>query len=259
MKLHGRITFFGEHLIKQNLTHCLCVKSKLYLSDEYQFKTIGNQTYIKQYDETIPVLKQHGIDKFSTIYGNLPLGFGLSSSTILSILHLKSSARHDLIKIVDEKMHGFSPSDLDYTSIVKQENGFYGFGKWIPIIGFTPIYSLVLVPKEENSTLVEVKIKIKDSIPTQIKLVESLMEKLKTTGALDLDLFLEHCKTLLSCRIYSDSATQIISDLIGKNIPSKCIGGLYDRAILILHNNVQDKYSCEETIVQNYSFAKIIE
>ena len=32
MKLHGRITFFGEYLLKENLSYCLCIKSKLFLS-----------------------------------------------------------------------------------------------------------------------------------------------------------------------------------------------------------------------------------
>lgn len=259
MKLHGRITFFGEHLLKDNLSYCLCVKSKLFLSNDKKYKIIGDHNYSQEKDDTIPALNRLGINNFSSVYGNLPLGYGLSSSTILSILHLKSRSRKDLIQIVDKEMHGFSPSELDYVSIVKQENGVYGFNKWYQLIHFMPIYSLVIVPKESQRSLIEVKSKLFNSQERQIKLTKQLFKLLISTGNLDLNLLYEYCQVLMSCKVYSENAMEIIVDLISKGIPCKCIGGLYDKALLVVHPDSNSKVLCDNFISENYKYSKILE
>jgi len=259
MKLHGRITFFGEHLLKNNQSYCLCIKSKLFLSNEQQYDKIGNSNYSKDKDGTIPSLISMGISNFSNIYGNLPLGYGLSSSTILSILHLKSNSRKDLIRIVDKEMNGFSPSELDYISIVKQENGVYGFGEWYSLIHFQPIYSLIIVPKERQRTLAEVKSKLYESQEPQIKLTKNLSQLLISTGDLDFDLLYEYCQLLMSYKIYSSNAMEIIEDLISQGISCKCIGGLYDKAILVVHSDAESKILCDRYISDNYKYSNILE
>ena len=148
MKLHGRITVFGEYLLKENLSYCLCLKSSLFLSNETEDSNSIHSSYDEAKDETIHLLRNLGIKIFSKIYGNLPLGYGLSSSTILSMLHLNSMERQEIIALVDKEINGFSPSELDYTSILKQANGIFGFGNWQQLKYFHPSYSLLVLPKE---------------------------------------------------------------------------------------------------------------
>jgi len=259
MKLHGRITFFGEYLLKENLSYCLCIKSKLFLSNEEQYESIKHPTYSNSKDKTIPMLQSLGVNSFSKIYGNLPLGYGLSSSTILSLLHLNSAERKDLIEIVDKEMNGFSPSELDYTSITKQENGVYGFGNWFPFQNFQPVYSLVVIPKEGKRNLPKIKSKLVASQPQQIKLTKELFQQLSSVGELDFNLLFEYSQLLLSCKIYSDQTHNIASTLLDKNISCKCIGGIYDTALLVLHPDNTSKLECDKFILDNFNFASIIE
>lgn len=259
MKLHGRITFFGEYLLKDNLSYCLCIKSKLFLSNEQQYKHIEHPTYSHDKDKTIYFLRKHGVTNFADIYGNLPLGYGLSSSTILSLLHLNSQYRKKLIENVDKKMHGFSPSELDYTSITKQENGVYGFGMWQPFKNFKPCYSLLVIPKEEKRNLTEIKKKMNKSKERQIALTNDLFKILASTGNFDFSLLFDYCKLLLSYEVYSEGALDIAANLIAKGISCKCIGGLYDKAILIIHSDDSAKIKCDKYILTHYNFASILE
>lgn len=258
MKLYGRITVFGEYLLKENLSYCYCIKSKLFLSNSSADSGFVHPSYDQDKDGTVPFLKNAGVLHFGNIYGNLPIGYGLSSSTILSLLHLNSSQRQDLIKSIDKAMCGFSPSELDYISITMQENGVLGFGKWYPIIDFQPSYSLLIVPKERKRILTEINTDLKKSQKRQIELTKELFKILSSTGKLDFNLLFEYCKLLLSCDVYSKSARNIANDLIKKGIICKSIGGLYDKAILIIHTEESAKAECEKYIRDNYNFAQVL-
>lgn len=259
MKLHGRITFFGEYLLKENLSYCLCIKSKLFLTNEINFQEIKHPTYSQNLDETIPILKQFGFNNFSEIFGNLPLGYGLSSSTILGLLHLSFPYRQDLIEIIDKKMNGFSPSELDFISITKQESGVYGFGNWLPLKKISPIYSLLIIPKERKRNLAEIKTAMSKTQKKQIELTKRLFKEILLTGDLDFLLFLEYCELLLSNDVYSEYTAHIVRDLLGKGIPCKCIGGLYDKGILVLYTDNSSKKTWDKYISDKYNLVTVVE
>ncbi len=259
MKLHGRITVFGEYLLKDNLSYCLCIKSKLFLSNDKVDSTFIHSNYEVENDRTILLLQQIGINHFSKIYGNLPLGYGLASSTVLSLLHLNSVHRKDLIEIIDEEINGFPPSELDYVSITKQETGIFGFGLWQPMLEYHPHYSLIITPKERKRKLSDVKKELSIAQEKQISITQILFSELSVKGELNLLVFLEYCELLLAYDVYSTNAREIISVLIQKKIASKCIGGLYDKAILVMHKTEAEKMECDEFILTNFNYAIIVE
>lgn len=259
MKLHGRITVFGEYLLNENLSYCLSIKSKLFLSNDNRDSKFVHPYYQPGKDKTIELLKNFGIKQFGDIYGNLPLGYGLSSSTILSLLHLNSADRKDLVEMIDREMSGFAPSGLDYTSIISQENGVFGFGKWIPIHDFYPNYSLIIVPKEKKKKLTDVKQKLATSQVEQIRLTKDLFSELNSKNTLNRELFYHYCKHLFSCNIYSESASEIVFWLLERNIAAKCIGGFYDKAILIIHSSKNEKLAYSNLILKTFDFATLIE
>lgn len=259
MKLHGRITVFGEYLLKDNLSYSLCLKSNLFLSNEDKDSKFIHSVYDSTKDKTIPLLKSLGVINFSKIYGNLPLCYGLSSSTILSMLHLNTTKSQKIIALVDKEMNGFSPSELDYTSILKQSNGIFGFGKWQPLTNFEISYSLLIIPKEGKRNLIEVQQKISKSQDYQIDLTKKMYNILSMRNELEYDLIYKYCKLLLSCQIYSGAATEIATDLIAKGISCKCIGGLYDKALLVIHSDSSAKVICDKYILDIYNYVRILE
>lgn len=156
MKLHGRITVFGEYLVKNKYSYCLCLKSQRYLSNNINDNTNVHKEYCISKDLSLYELNKLGFAVDNTndnIYGDLPLGYGLSSSTILTILHLNSIANKGLIQKVDRVICGFSPSNLDYTSVIKQETGIMSPKGWVSLNEFSLCYSLILVPKEKLYSL----------------------------------------------------------------------------------------------------------
>lgn len=93
----------------------------------------------------------------------------------------------------------------------------------------------------------------------QIKLTKELYQILSVTGNLDLNLLFEYCKLLLSCNVYSDRATDIITHLISKGVSCKSIGGLYDKALLVIHPNNSAKGICDKYINEKFNFLTIAE
>ena len=262
MKLHGRITVFGEYLQKDNLSYCACIKSKLFLSNYEDDSAIQHPTYHQSKDGSLKLLiSTSGINNLNTlpIYGNLPLGYGMSSSTILSVLHLGSANNKELIVEIDKSTHGFSPSYLDYTSITMQQNGIFGFGKWKPLLDFYPVYSVIILPKEQKFDLSAAKQKIDAFLDSQIKLSNNLYEKLLSTREIEFNIFYDYCKLLFLCGAYSEVATEIAGDMLGKGVSIKCIGGLYDKAVLCIHPDENEKKVYDNYIADTYPFAIIAE
>lgn len=259
MKLHGRITVFGEYLLRENLSYCYCIKSKLFLSNSDTDSNFVHPTYEQGRDETIPLLRDAGVFNLGNIYGNLPFGYGLSSSTILSLLHMNSAHRRDLVVSIDKAMCGFSPSELDYTTITKQENGVLGFGKWQPINDFHPTYSLITIPKDKKRKLPEVIKNLSTTLEKQIEITKNLFLELATKNVLNYDLLFEYSNHLLSCDVYSEKAKEIVTALLQKNIVAKCVGGLYDKAILVVHLNVTEKYETDNFVRNTFNYATLIE
>ena len=93
----------------------------------------------------------------------------------------------------------------------------------------------------------------------QIDLTKEMTRALLETGRLDYDVLLEYCKTLRNCNVYSNQATDIVTQLIGTGIACKCVGGLYDKAILVLHPTVCSKTDCEEFIIAHHNHVVIVE
>jgi len=258
MKLHGRITLFGEYLSRNNLSYCCSLKSKLFLSND-EHEKISHPFYLQSKDKIIPTLKKYGVTSSSTITGNLPLGFGMSSSTILSMLHLDSISNKELIIKIDKEMCGFSPSELDYISITKQESGLFGFGKWLPISLKNLNYSIIIFPKEKERNLNFVIQSLQENSEKLTKLANQLSLKLITLQTLDLDILFQYSKELLSTNVYSKLAKEISSSLIKDGLICKAIGGLYDKAMIVVYRNEIQKLNLDNYISNSYSNIRIVE
>lgn len=262
MKLHGRITVFGEYLVKNKYSYSLCLKSHNYLSNDINESKYIHKDYCISKDLSLNELNKLGyaVDKTkNTIYGNLPLGYGLSSSTVLTILHLNSIFKKGLIQKIDKVICGFSPSNLDYTSIIKQETGVMSPKGWISFNKLRICYSLILVPKEKLYSLKNIFPKLQEKLNLQISLTTNIFQYLIDNTKINYEMLYDYCKVLNSCNIYSKNSKYIVEDLLFAGVCAKCVGGLYDKALLVIYEQETDKIKYEGYLNDKYDYIRIIE
>ncbi len=259
MRYYGRITIFGEYLLHENLAQCFVLKSKKFLEcTELEDINYPNKYNIKK-DGILKYLKENCLNYSNTISGNLMLGYGFASSTILCFLHLKNNSSENLIKSIDKQINGFTPSNLDFVSITKQQNGLFSNTSWTNINLSNFYYSIIIIPKERKRKLSEIQQKIKISELLQADISNKLAQELLQTNELNYQLFLKYCKVLFDCKIYSSLAMKITSYLLSLDIATKCIGGLYDKAILIVYKSIKEKKEIENLLLKKWTEIQISE
>jgi len=238
MRLYGRITIYGEYLM-HNLSEGLIIKSKYFLET--------NGTILHPYniniDSVAMYLSQQGFQCTPKLFGNLPLGFGFGGSTILNFLHLHSNNVNDkksLINEIDRKIHGFEPSGLDYSFCERQLDGLFLSGNWHTVSFNMPDYTIALPLKERGKSLKDVKDKIVESELHSI--VTVLNTCLKKSNRLNFDLLMDYAIELANLKVYNNSTQLIIQYLLKNKIIAKTIGGIYDKALIIVWRDNDEKH-----------------
>lgn len=255
MRIYGRITVYGEYLMHGNIPG-LIFPSELFLDTARSGDVVS--LYSKEKDSVLPLIMKLGITPKHTLYGNLPLGFGLAGSTTLSLLHLSNLEdqvhKKKIVNEIDREVHGFIPSGLDYESCNRQEWGFYcNASGWQSISPLPITYSLFMFPKEELMDLVEVQKRVfslKDRlVPLQIELNRTIKEH----SRIDLEILREYSEILLKTEVYSLGSSHFISTLLNQGIIAKGIGGLYDKVVLVIHSGKIASHSKLEELAREYA------
>ncbi|MFJ1491672.1 hypothetical protein [Capnocytophaga canis] len=237
MRIYGRITIYGEYLMHGTISG-LIIPSNLFL-DTVNCGNI-NSLYSKKKDNILPIIEKMGIKPCHTLYGNLPLGYGMAGSTALSLLHLSNikdlELKKRIVHEIDKEIHGFIPSGIDFESCIRQEYGLYSTASGWQTIDPLPIsYSLFKFPKEKKMSLNEVKKKILSEKDLLIPIQNELNSIIRTKGTINFSLLKKYSKILLSIGVYSNKASVFISTLLRQGIIAKGIGGVYDKIVLVIH------------------------
>ena len=261
MKVYGRITIYGEYLM-HNSEQGLIMPSNLYLetTDKKDYKS----EYNKELDKVLVLLKGKGIIPSHTLKGNLPLGYGLAGSTVLSFLHLNHleniTTKKSIINEIDTEMHGFTPSGLDFASCVNQQWGLFcsEFG-WRELQSPPPIdYSLIIFPKEQKMPFNKIQKKILSVKKLLEPIQKELNEIVKCNNIINLELLMEYSQILSSIGVYSEVVNDFIHHSLKSGFITKGIGCLYDKAVIVIYDsNNRDNYSFIEKLVSLLS-GKII-
>jgi hypothetical protein len=252
MKLHGRITIYGEYLMRAS-TCGLVIPSQLHLATSEHINNLVHEKYDHSNDEVARYLERRCFATKSKLYGNLPFGFGLASSTVLAFLHLHpTKSISESIPIVNEcdhNIHGFKPSGVDTASISRQAPGLFSIRGWEDIHVTSFPYTLVFLPAERERTLAEIKRRMNEGAASLTRIADDLTNQTISTGRLDYTLFLKYTRTLFIHSVYSKVATSFIATFLNSGIAAKAIGGLYDKAILIVWPNSKTakRYMCNLT------------
>ncbi|MES2669681.1 MAG: hypothetical protein V4673_04580 [Pseudomonadota bacterium] len=196
-------------------------------------------SYDPSLDRTARVLERYGYRTQRRIYGDLPFGLGFASSTVLAALHLSPVSSIDDVRLAiqkcDREVHGFEPSGMDFSAISSQTSGFYSRGNWrhFQLSSFFP-YSIVTPPPERLSPLSEIELIISRSDKYLIAIANKMTSGILSTGSLDYDAILDYSKELSDLSIYSRAAKSFIDNLLENDVAAKAIGGLYDKAIIVI-------------------------
>lgn len=238
MRIFGRITIYGEYLM-HTITHGLITKSTLYLANEQEKSFPIHQSYDIRKDKVADFLRKKSYTYDRIIRGNLPLGYGFSSSTILLYLNLSKkideSTLRKLIMQADHEIHGFPPSGLDIEFCFQQSTGLFGKNEWIDTQINNFYHSIIIFPKCCNKTLPEIQFNIlNNNLKPLSKLAEDLNSHIINHNKLNYQSLLEYSKILLNSNVYNGLVESFISTMLQNRIIAKGIGGLYDKAVLII-------------------------
>ncbi|MDR1202065.1 MAG: hypothetical protein LBL58_10630 [Tannerellaceae bacterium] len=260
MRIYGRITIYGEYLMHSN--ECgLIMPSNLYL--ETTEKKDYKSGYNKKLDRVLVLLKEKGIIPKHTLRGNLPLGYGLAGSTVLGFLHLShffnNTSKRNIINEIDTKIHGFTPSGLDFESCIHQQWGLFcsKFG-WESQQTPSIDYSLIIFPKEQKMKLSKIQERVLSAKNLLAPIQKELNRIVKTHNVINLDLLMEYSQILSSIGVYSEVVNNFIYQSLENGFITKSIGGLYDKAVIIIFDNSnRENYSFIEKLV-SLSSGKIL-
>ena len=261
MKIHGRIIVYGEYLMRDN-EQGLIMPSNLYL--ETTDKKDYQSEYNKELDKVLVSLKNKGIVPPHTLKGNLPLGYGLAGSTVLSLLHLSHldniTTKKLIINEIDAEMHGFIPSGIDCESCVRQQWGLFcnGLG-WESLQPPSIDYSLIIFPKEGKTPLNKIQERILSMKNLLAPIQKELNKIIKSHNIINLELLMEYSQILSSIGVYSEIVNNFIQNLLNNGFIAKGTGGLYDKAVIVIYDSSnRDNYSFIEKLVSTMS-GKIID
>jgi hypothetical protein len=241
MRLHGRLTVFGEYLMHGS-SWGLIVPTNLCLGGEDEAELPAHANYSSELDGTAALLRSWGYECKSEIRGNLPLGAGLAGSSILARLHLEKLPPGEVKSVVDRldrEIHGFEPSGVDSTFALRQEAGLYRQGQWSSVRG-VPLYSLALLrfPKEGSGTLPAVKRLIDENRTRLASMAGQLAEAVRSRGALDLEALWKYAAELQGLGVYGPRVGDFIRQVLASGLIAKGVGGLRDKAVMVMGENI---------------------
>jgi hypothetical protein len=255
MKLHGRITVYGEFLMHGQVAG-LTMPSRLFLASPPFDDTPLHFQYSTADDKVADFMRQLGIQPQSEIRGDLPLGQGLASSTVLALLHAGPGRTNlDIRKLVtqsDHALHGFEPSGVDFEAVTRQRAGLFSSHGWNSV-NLTHIpHSLVFLPPERRLSLPEVRSKLERHAVILGDLARALTDGVTRRQRLDYDKFLRYCEALLQAEVYATPAATLIRNLLERGFAAKAIGGLYDKAIFVAWRDADSAHR-STTHLQSYA------
>lgn len=193
-----------------------------------------------------------------TLKGNLPLGYGLAGSTVLTFLHLSHLkdiiSRDTIINDIDKEIHGFMPSGLDFESCIHQEWGlFCNKLGWQSISPSIVNYFLIIFPKERKNNLSKIQERILSARKKLCPIQKELNIIVKSHNIINLDLLMEYSQILSSIGVYSEKANEFINDIMKQGYIAKGIGGLYDKAVIVMYDRNKKKHFEMENLVLSIS------
>ena len=248
MRLFGRITVYGEYLMHDQ-TSGLVTASNLYMATSEDPEAPVHVEYDFRKDEVAAHLQRHGRPFHKVLRGNLPLGYGFASSTIISFLNLQrrlpSRQLERAVLGIDMAIHGFRPSGADFEFCLKQKTGLYGPNGWTDVGVRRPHHSVVLWPQRGEMVLPEVRCAVLERGQELTQLAQALNAGVLNCDKLDYPLLLEYARVLRECHVYAPDVDEFVAEMLGRGIVAKATGGLYDKAVLLVW---QDKPGPTEAI-----------
>lgn len=236
MIVRGRISIYGEYLM-HSATRGLALSSRMSLASMDEGDVPRLAEYRPEADGVARLLMERGFAITPGLKGDLWQGCGLASSTAAARLYLAAlgvpSPREHMIE-VDRILHGFQPSGMDIECIMHQHDGLYGHRVWQNVAVASPPRALVMFEREGRMTLAEVMRRMQGAQSALVPLADELTMSVVRDGALPLDAMRRYAEALLVIGVYSSRVRSFVEWSLGEGIPSKGVGGLYDKAVLVL-------------------------
>lgn len=240
MRVPGRITLFGEAFggLMERATVSVPTRQALAFGDDAAPHDL-TQTYDIELDDIGPELVRLGFvsQVRAGIRGDLPMEFGLASSTALALVHLgrrEGAEVEEAIAQVDGAANGFPPSGADSAAVRAGEPGVFGLETWSPLSIALPEGSHLLLPEKDRlSDKLRPTLAMRAARPILEPLIRSMVDRLERGGGLDLDGLLDYARVLLDEDVYSQAQAEVIRPLLDRGIVAKGVGAMYDRAILV--------------------------
>jgi hypothetical protein len=241
VRVPGRITIFGEAYgaLRPRATFSVPTAQAIYCGAAAS-RWSGAARYDRTKDEVGQILLASGyLERMRTdIAGDLPLQYGLASSTAVAIAHLSDRPCEvwpEAVAIVDKQVHGFEPSGADFAAVSRAESGCYGLGRWTSIPFRIPPGSHLLLPEQEGKyTKQEAALRMRADGETLGPLIDSMGGALAAGKGLLTEQLFDYAERLLRIGVYSECQRSIIEPLLARDIVAKGVGSMYDRAILVL-------------------------
>lgn len=183
-------------------------------------------------------LDADGLPTCTAVRGTLPLGHGFASSTALTILHLGGQHRECAEAIanrMDQGIHGFTPSGVDYWSITAGHSGYFGPAGWRSIANSYRLNaSALLVPENSYPDLAETCNKINGAADGLIPIARYLCATLRARHVLDYRALFDYAIYLRQIGAYLPRAEAIIDHVLSRGLVAKGVGGLTNKAVVII-------------------------
>ncbi len=236
MKIYGRLTIYGEYLMHGE-TYGLIEKSNLCLATQEHNEVQPHPQYNIDRDVVARLIEGLGIKIIPGVKGNLPLGYGFASSSIFSFLYLYplyGERAYEMINNMDKSIHGFQPSGLDASFCYRQKKGLYRNGEWQDVTLARKSYSLLTFPKEGKVPLSEVSKRIARNRHNLKLIANSMTNSIVLDKCLPYEYLYKYSVELVNCNVYSGHVAEFVNFFLSQNIVAKGIGGLYDKAVLLI-------------------------
>jgi hypothetical protein len=241
MRLCGRITVFGEGFggLMERAT-CSVPTRQVLVSGDDAARWVGESSYDATLDGVGPALvERRFVDgPEQPIRGDLPIEYGLASSTVIGLLHVggvEAPRAVEAIAASDGAANGFKPSGGDFAAIAAQGPGIFGLGVWTPVDYILPSGSHLLLPvKERMFDRLTPTLAMRGQRKQLGPLITSLADGLVQGRQPNEKLLLRYARCLLEAGVYSDGQARVIDGLLARGIVAKGVGSMYDRAILVM-------------------------
>ena len=262
MKMRGHISVFGEYLMHEKHTG-LVIPSSMVLGTFEEKDLPVHESYDPNRDLIRKCLQRRGFKTESMIRGDLPLGYGLASSTVLAFLHMGPNAAVleslPVVNSCDEMVHGFPPSGMDSWACLYQVPGLYSAEGWRDV-DLSPIpYTLLLFPPAPLVHLEKIRALVKSQSTRLGSLSDAMSGEVAESGMLNLNKLLEYSGVLLKLGVYSPQVEAFVAAMLKKGIVAKGIGGLYNKAVLVLWPTVGNGARALDQTVLSYEPTHVFE